>query len=485
MHDRKSFRSPRRLFSLLMLTLYFTTTIPVEAAAQVPLRGAGGRSLNELAGTDTFVTVVLKAGARDLNLKIIDVASDYISVQAPTGERTAYTFSSIAEIRVQDERVDRAARRGGPTLHDSALMTRAGERIYDIFIKSPTDDSIKLQAAAVYAASGNTDAHNFLQTLSQSSDVPTAVVANLYFYVAGGQPSSEKALRGLEHGNRNVKVQAALLAGLTGDAGLADELTIMLRDPSADIFPNVARSAGHVGAKAAIPELITGVQSLSHEKSEASAFALAKLGGEQVQTAMETLVSTGSGYAWFRALKVLYALGDESAGTKLATEAMKSVVFGADAAILLARAEQNWDAVLFLRDELKKPINNTHENLKRQAEMAVALFEAGQPTAKSQIQTLFNVSPRDVISRGRERRTPEEVVEDIKVYTAMLLGRTGDPDLMSMLMPIIEDQNPRVALAASQAAFAIASPAFRERMLSALHPEVWDGQIFARKIDAD
>ena len=65
--------------------------------------------------------------------------------------------------------------------------------------------------------------------------------------------------------------------------------------------------------------------------------------------------------------------------------------------------------------------------------------------------------------------------------TAMLIARSGQPDLLSMLMPLIEDQSPHVALAACQAAFAIANPDFRERMLSALYPEVWDGQVFARK----
>ena len=484
MHERKKRTTLHRVILLLLLNGVCALMV-ASAAAQVPLHGAGGRTLSQLAGTDTLITVVLKAGARDVNLKVVDVSSDYISLQAPTGERTAYTFSSIAEIRVQDDRVDRAARRAGPALHDPALMSRAGERIYDIFIKAPPDDPIKLQAAAVYAASGNTDAYNFLQTLSQNPDVPTAVVANLHFYVAGGEASSEKALRGMEHGNRNVKVQAARLAGLTGDTALADEIAVLLRDPSADIFPNAARSAGHLGAEAAIPGLITGIQSLSHEKAEASAFALVKLGGEQVTSAMKTLADADTGYDWFRALKVLYALGDDTAGNTLATQAMKSVVFGAEAAVLLARAEQNWDAVLFLRDALKKPINNTYENLARQADMAVALFEAGQPTAKSQIQGLFNVAPRDIITRGRDRRSPEQVVEDVAIYTAMLIGRSGHPDLLSMLMPIIEDQNPRVALAACQAAFAIANPAFRERMLSATYPEVWDGQAFARKISAE
>lgn len=443
------------------------------ASGQVAIVDGGGRSLKDLVGTDTLVTVVLKGtNARDANLHIVDAGEDYLSVMQLNGERTAYTFDSVKEIRVQKDkvRIHRVDVSGVGTLstEDQDVAARAVARALEVFKEVTGDQALRMKAASLMTAAGNPDALAYLKGLVAGNDVPTAIQATLNLYVAGETPDFELIHKGLVSGNRRTKAAAARLAGLTGNSEFNEAVAKLLKDPTEDIFPSAARAAGRLGDPKSIPVLVKNVKALNEKKAEGAVFGLIRMGGDEVWRAMEGILEAGKGMEWFRALKVLYALGDAEAEEVLRTQCLKQPAFALDTAVILGR-KGNWEAGQYLRRQLEKPSDPNRENLERRARMAAALAESGYPPAKTTLQKMLRLTETDIFAKGRsgDEAYKRETVEHTRVTVCNLIAAIGKRNLMSLVQPAIESPMPAVALAACEAALSIADSDYRKRLVEA------------------
>ena len=109
------------------------------AGGQVPVAGGKGARLSDIAGTDTLVTVVLKAsGAQDSNLKVVSVDTGLLTVRSQSGELNHYLLADVQEVRVQgnvmtvkhlDPLLDR-----GLTPEQQQVVARGVERANDLLL---------------------------------------------------------------------------------------------------------------------------------------------------------------------------------------------------------------------------------------------------------------------------------------------------------------------------------------------------------------
>ena len=418
-----------------------------------PVSNGNGRTLRDLAGKDTLVTVVLKdRGATDHNLRVVEVGPNYFSVAAPNGERLPYKFESVAEVRVQEGKVETRKfnldENRTLKLEEQKVVDRAFDRAREIFEAANSDQSLKMRAAALLAVSGRADAVEYLRRLSTTNDLATDVDASLKLYLAGDKEIPGTLVsKGLQSGDRKVKAATLKLAGLIGDKGSMPVLYDMLKDRVVDICAPAARALSRLGERDAIPAIVRMLLELNDEKGDAAIFALSRLGGQDVIDQLKDKLKTTSGQTQYRVVTCLFKLNDPLGKQIMLQQMKKFPTLAPEAALLLAR-DGNWDAAQFLSKRLKKLYDAKEDVMAYRAKAAAALVANADPTAVSYLQELLRSD-----NAGSKK------------LVCVLLAELGKRRLIPVLQPTIESGDADVALQACSAAVAIAKPDFRERFL--------------------
>ena len=418
-----------------------------------PVANGSGRTLRDLAGKDTLVTVVLKdRGATDQNLRVVEVGPNYFSVVTSNGERLPYKFESVAEVRVQDRKVETRKfnldENRTLKLEEQKVVDRAFDRAREIFAAANSDQSLKMWAAALLAVSGRADGMEYLRRLSSTNDLATNVDASLKLFLAGEEEVQGTIVsKGMQGGDRKVKVAAIKLAGLIGNKDSIPILVDAVQERVADISAPAARALGRLGYRDAIPVIMRMLLELSDEKGNAAIFALTRLGGQDVIDQLKDKLKITSGQSQYRVVTCLYKLKDPLGKQLMIQQMEKFPTLAMDAALLLAR-DGNWDASQFLAKRLKKRYDEKEDVMISRAKAAAALVANADPTAVSYLQELLR--SKDV---------------NVKKEVCVLMAELGKRRLIPVLQPTIESGDADLALQACAAVVAIAKPDFRERFL--------------------
>jgi HEAT repeat protein len=430
----------------------------VFADEMPPVANGAGVTLRDLVGTPKLVTVVLKeSGAMDHNLRVADIGPNSFAVLSPNNERTAYLFSSVAEIRLQDGKVETKKFTVDETrslkVEEQKVVERAFDRAREIFEASNADQGIKMRAAVLLALSGKKEARDHLWRLATSNELETRLDAALCLYLVGEKEVAPTLVaQGLQSGNRKTRAKAARLAGLVGDKASIPLLAGMVQDRAGDLAGPAARALARLEYREMLPVLTRMILERDEEKGRAAVFALSRLGGPDViQRVKKELEGTPEmSQVRYRLVVVLYKLGDPLGKQLLAGEMMEVKTLAEGAALFLAR-EGDFRAMQYLSERLKRRYDQTEEApLVLRANAAAALIEGGDPTAISHLQELL--------------RSDKPAV---KKAVCMVIAETGKRKLIPITQSAIENANPDVALHACSAAIGIARPEFRERLLEA------------------
>jgi HEAT repeat protein len=424
--------------------------------AQVPVVGGKGSRLSDIAGTDTLVTVVLKGSdAMDANLKIVKVSDTLLSVEAESGRTSHYLLSDIREIRVQGsvltvKRLDPLGDRA-MTPEQQQVVNRAMERVNEIFDAASGNQPLRMWAAEVLAVAGSEEqkqtALEYLTALATGNDLRTALDAAHHLVLAGSPPATgELITQGLDSGDRQVRASAARLAGLTQDPSGKAQLHQMLRDRASDISVPAINALAWLEDRDIIPTLLTLITERNEDKANAAANALIALGGDDIVEQMKLKLPDAQGRARFRVVRVLDALGDPL-GRKLLREEMMAVPsLQFESAIILAR-QGDAEAMQILRQRLSQRYDPYQEVLTNRAQATAALIEAGDRTNISVFQELLRIG-----------------MPEINFLVLRLIGLLELRSLLPVTQPVIESADPQVAVAACQAAAALARSDYRVRL---------------------
>ncbi|MBI2422893.1 MAG: HEAT repeat domain-containing protein [Candidatus Hydrogenedentes bacterium] len=452
----------RRLIASLLLCCF----TPLCLAAPLRVTGPSGQSLESLVGSDTLITVVLKAkGAEDPNLKLHSLGDTYFVVITDANKRVTYPYDMVDSIRVQEGAVEKPEFKLDPsrglTANDQEVVDRAIQRLEGLFTGSDTSQERKVKAATLLALNGNAGAEAYLDSLVNSNDLPTQFDGAIAYYMLNKEFSRKLLREGLESGNRQIRATAALLAGLGGASEFTPELMSMLNDRSAEHVAPAAIALAHLNSREAIPQLISLLSSLNEEKNEASVRALTILGGDDLVEQLEARAKNTSGQELFRIAQVLIALGNET-GLKMMKHVFNDQpTITPQAALFLAPAG-DYDAEQYLRDQIKRRITEDEPNLVYRAQNAGALIAAGDSSAQAVFQQLLRLS---TVDKGRENLAYQNVKSAVFEEFIKLQER----GLLTILYPSLEDSDPWVTLDACNAAIALVKPEYRERYLKFPH----------------
>ena len=437
-----------------MQRIGFTLAILLMASTafgQVRVVSPEGHSLEDLVGTDRLVTVVLTAGPRDANLEVVEIGPSYLAVRDANGARHSYLFDHIAEVRVQEDTVEERRfvldESRALTADEQNVVNRAMTRAQEIFNDTTANQPMRMDAAALLALDGNREAREYLHQRARSNDLQTALDAAQRLYLVQDDTGAARAVEnGLNSGNRQIRAQAAKLAGLLQFTQYEDVLLEMTRNRLAEISAPAARALARMGSERVKPILYEMLGEISSRKNEAAIFGLTELGGEDVIAELRRRLDRASGATRFRIIKVLHKLGDFE-GTQLLRDAIiQTPTVATEAAILLAR-DGDFEGRDHLNARLNERYNPYEEVFIRRAEMVAALIEGEDRRAIAELQELLRTERSNV---------------DVAVLN--LIARVGMRSLMPLTQLKIDSANNEVALAAAQAATAVANPGFRRRL---------------------
>ncbi len=393
---------------------------------------AAAANASSLAGSDKLVTVVLKnSGVEDPNLRIIKAFPDHFRAEDASGKPVVYMNDAVKEIRVQSGRVETAAfelpKEVGLSSEDQGVLDAALDRAGKIFGAKGDDQQLNLMVAGFLAAYGNADAKAYLEGLTKANDIETQLNGAFMLYFAGETIPQDLILSGLKSGNRNVRGQAAILAGLTGLKDPA--LHVMLSDRIVELSAPAARALARLGDQSIITELLAMLDSPTMERHDAAIFALTTLGGNEVIAQMKALLAQvdASTPLKERAAQVLFKLDDPAGKEFFQTALRASSSQALDAALLLAPSG-DWSAVEYLFGRLQRREDPTPCNQLIRAQVAIALVKGGDPSAIATLQELLN-EPDDTVYAG----------------VSSLLMDTADRRYLSILKPHIDNVNPGTA----------------------------------------
>ncbi|MBI4558811.1 MAG: HEAT repeat domain-containing protein [Candidatus Hydrogenedentes bacterium] len=429
----------------------------VIAVADDPAVVGGGKvKLQDLAGSSTLVTIVIKnLNAEDANLQIVEVNKDFVSVVTAEGERNAYRLSDIKEIRVQGALVEAKEfkldenRALGP--EEQKVVARALERARQIFDASNDNQMVKMDAAVLLAVNADTAALDYLRQLVVSNDLPTALEAGLRLYLVGdAQTAAPVVSQGLVSGNRRTRGTAALLSGLIGDHSVEGALLNMAQDRATELSVPAARALARLGNRDVIPILLSMISDLDDVRSEAGVFGLSRLGGDDILEQMRVKLDKETGLTRYNVVRVLNALGDPTGKSLLRAEMLEIPSLTKEAALLLARGGDP-GAIQRLRDHLATRFNPTDANLIYRARAAATLIENEDRAAIAILMELLHLDNPPIVKR-----------------VCQLSAATGKRSLLTITSPMIESLNPEIALAACSAAVALVKPDYRQRLLETL-----------------
>lgn len=438
-----------RIYGLTMLT---TLLLAAVTYAQVPVTGAPGTKLSDIAGTSTLVTVVMKdSGARDKNLKIKEIGDTYFTVETAKSEHYAYTFAAIREVQVQGGKVEAKEFKidvtRALTEDEQKVLDRAYQRAEDIFGAADNRQDVKMLAAVILVLADKEEARTYLNQIAASNDLRARLMAAHLLYLAGDTSSAKAVLDlALASGERKTKSSAAQLAGLVGYHPAVPTLLSMVQDRSADYMSSAAVALARLGNRDCIPVLLSAITSLDATKRAAAAQALTLLGGPDTIEQMKLKLKDVQGDARYRAVYVLYKLGDPLGKQLLMEECLKNPLQALDAAILLAADGEPTGARWLRESFLTRPTTTSTEALIKRARAAGALMAFGDASAITHLQELLRASDPKAQSAACEQ-----------------IARLGRRNLLILLQASIESNDFEVATVGIDAAVAIVNQEFRER----------------------
>lgn len=437
-----------------MLILGLIVVVAGWAVGQeVSVVGVAGAGVKDLAGSPTLVTVVLKkGGAKDPNLRVLEVHPKDFTVLTEKGDQFTYLNEDVQEIRVQGGKVEKPviALHKGTALRaeDQKIVERAWVRAREIFAASNDNQERKIKAATLLSLHGDEDARTYLGSLAASNEIRVKLDAALALYLGGEKPSESLLREGLESGNLTVRVKAAALCGLSGYRDAVPLIKTMLQDRFAELSAPAARALARLEEREVVPKLIEMLGESDERKFKAAIFSLARLGGDDIIEQMKLrLKQVTEPQVRYRIALILHALGDPM-GSKLLAEVFDDVPTLAPEAALLLAKEGNWDATQFLRARMARRENPTDDNLLYRARNAAALFKGGDPSASVVFQELL-----------RSDNTK------VKTLVLELIAEANDRKLLAIIQSSIENIDNGIALDACVATVSLALPEFRARLL--------------------
>jgi len=438
----------KRFFSLMLALLLLVGS---SAWAQVRVTGGGGASIDRLIGTSTLVTVVLKGGAKDKNLKVSAIKGDLIHFVTESGDRVHYLASAIDQVEVQggvvEARQFKLSDERELTPEQKQVVEAAFRMARQLFDSANDDQNVKIEAATLLALNADEGAQAYLKQLSESGDLPTEINAARAIYLYGGEVSQKLLRQGLDSGNRSVKGTAVELCGILKLEEAASVIAQLARDRAAEVAAPAARSAARLDRREIIPHLVSALGDRNEIRAHAAMWALKRLGGREINEQIKVRLPQTTGMERFRSIVMLYRLGDEQ-GRALLVETMTEMpTLAYDAALELG---EKGDVVGkdYLTQRLRRREDDTEVNLINRARSAIALIRGGDPQAKGSVQELL---------RGDKRR--------VKTETLAMIARLNDRSMLSILQSPIEAADRQVAVSAATTAIALGSPRFRERLL--------------------
>ncbi|MFO7973128.1 MAG: HEAT repeat domain-containing protein [Candidatus Hydrogenedentota bacterium] len=449
----------------------FVIALAVPAFAQdIPVTGVEDATLEDLAGTPTLVTIVIKdRNAEDPNLQITELGPDYLSVLNPdTGERHAYLYEDVKEIRVQGGKLEakpfQMDAERGLTQTQQQLLNRAIRQATEVFQQVNQNQPVKMDAAMIIASQGDENGLKYLQSLSQQSDIEIALGAYYRLYVAGQNEIPPNLLeRALASGNRQLRATAAQVAGLYREPTAEPYLLRLVRDRSADISGPAAVALARMGTREAEPILLDMLTGLNEDKAKAAALALSILGGDSVIRSLHQMLDEESGLARYRIIEILFKLGDEKGQELMKEEALEIPTLRFEAALNLA-PEGNIDAMEILRERLADRYDLQMNIIELRAKAAGALIEGGDRSRVSELQELLRLD-------FPELREPAagNWIKGIAAIVSKVVIDINVRALMDVMQPVLVSKYPEARLSAASSIVSLGDPAFRKRMLEHLH----------------
>lgn len=412
----------------------------------------GGKSLQELLNSNYLLTVIIKdSGARDVNLQLVEIHDQYLAFETEKEDRVTYRLDQISEIIVQSEKKERPSIQifPGVTLRteDRLTVERAWDRLDEIFKSSEGNQDLKVECAVLLVLHGSQESMEYLQKLLASNEIMTQLVSARGMYLTENQVPTALLRSGLEHGNRSVRIQSAILSGLVGYRDGIPSLMNMLQDRSGEISGPAARALAYLGVRDVIPKLLEMLISQNEEKSDSAVYALVTLGGDDIREQLLQLIPRLEGMAKYRAVKALFYLRDPQGKAMLSQLYEEQVTLRPEIAIMLAK-EQEWEAQQFLRARLTRRENPTDTNFLYRAKAITALYQGGDPTVLPQYQELMR-----------------EGSPNVRKEICYLIFKLGDKNLLKILPSSIESRDIEVAFEACRAAVSVTLPAYREKYL--------------------
>lgn len=451
----------------ILFTLALALAIPA-LGQDIPVTGVEGATLKDIAGTPTLVTIVVKGrDALDPNLQITELASDHVSVINPeTGDRHAYLYSDIKEIRVQGDKIEakpfKVDVERGLTPTQQQLVSRGLRQAAEVF-EQERNQPVKMNAAMIIASQGDKNALKYLQDLSRQTDVETALGAYYRLYIAGEQEvSSELIERALSSGDRQLRATAARVAGLYREPTAEPYLLRMVRDRAADLSAPSAIALARMGSREAIPTLLDMLTGLNEDKAKAAAAALTILGGEDVIRALHQMIDDQSGLSRYRIIEILFLLGDPKGKELMKQEVLAIPTLRLEAAIHLA-PQGNLDAMEILRTRLSERYDIQMEVIRLRARAAGALIAGGDRARIADLQEMLRLDFPDL----REPAAGNYIKGIVTVVSNVVI-ETNVRGIMDIMQPILLSQYPEARLSAASAIVALGDPGYRERMLEHL-----------------
>lgn len=439
--------------------------LALAAQAQQQVRVEPSGSLRDLVGSPTLVTVVLQDGAEAPNLRIAELMSEHFMAVGPDGEQYFYTYGSVQAVRVQGGRIDRprfefdgARRLRGDEVQ---VVERAGMRAREIFNTASENQALRIQAAMLLTLGGDREAREYLERLLRTDDLPTNIAAGKALFLALGDEFAREGEfaslvnAGIGSGNRRVRAEAALLAGMGNVDAVLLELNRMLGDRSVEYSGPAARALARMQRRDAVPQLISMLMERNPDKGAAAIFALTRIGGNGVAEELKRQLPAASGEVRFRIQRVLFALGDPEGRRGLNDTIANVPTLAYEAALVLA-ADGDWDAMQFVRRQISRPTGLDDDSQIARLRGVIALIEGGEFEAPMAMLQEIVRTDSEAVSRAVTRR----------------LTRVGRPILLTLLQSQVENANMQLALNACTAAIAIGHPEFRTRLVDAwdMHP---------------
>jgi len=419
------------------------------AFAQVRITGASG-NLGSLVGSSSLVTVVLKGGIKDSNLRVSAVNGATITFTTDKGEQAIYTTSGIEEIQVQGGEVaksDIVFLKDVLAPADKQVVERAYARAKEIFGAATKEQNIKIQAAALLALNNDEEAKTYLNQLASAGDLQTAMDACGAMYLAG-VPLPDGLLRqGLESSSRVVKGVAAELSGLTKFTDAEPLLVRLAQDRTWEISSPACRAVARLGNREIIPTLLSGINERSDDKSAAVMWSLLRLGGPDIIEQLKLRLEQAQSIERYRIVYLLFRLGDPE-GKRSLIEVMADMPTLQLQAALALGSEGDVTAMDMLRQRLRRREDVTEENLINRANTAAALIRGGDPAPKGVLQELM-----------RDKKAP------VRKVTFELISRLNNRTMLALMQSSIENVESSVAIEAATAAISLGVSDFRARLL--------------------